>query len=45
MTCILSEQIEHTSKHPRITSNIDMAHNNMHVHKIPKKQVIESVPR
>ena len=43
MTCILSEQIEQTSRHPSMESNIDMVHNNMHVHKIPKKQVIESV--
>ena len=34
MTYILLEKIEQTSRHLRMESNIDMAHNNMHAHKI-----------
>ena len=37
-TCIFSNQIEWTCRHPRMESNIDMVHNNKHVHKIPKNK-------
>ena len=36
-TCILSKQVEHTSKYPRITSNMDMVINGIHVHRVLKK--------